>query len=154
MEMEEAKAADKKDATLQAKPRDPASSVPFSVGDTVYLDDTAFEITNIGLFDVELRDPTLAYPVFRAESKERLMELLHHDERNQSILDRDVPHDEQFTTETVEVFSGEKSNLPFDVVIQTLRTNEPEIEPPTPSGTSLPIMCEKRRSWHRRKSPL
>lgn len=71
---------------------------------TVYLDDTAFEITNIGLFDVQLRDPSLAYTIFRAESKERLMGLLHHDERNQSILDRDVPHEEQFTTETVTVY--------------------------------------------------
>ena len=141
MEMEEAKAADEKDTAPQAEPRDPAASVPFKVGDTVYLDDTAFEITNIGLFDVELRDPALAYPVFRAESKERLMELLHHDERNQPILDRDVPHDEQFTIETVEVLPGEKNNLPFDVVIQTLRTNEPEIDPPTPSGSpvSIPI---------------
>ena len=141
MEMEEAKAADEKDAAPQAEPRDPASGVPFKVGDTVYLDDTAFEITNIGLFDVELRDPTLVYPVFRAESKERLMELLHHDERNQPILDRDVPHDEQFAIETVEVLPGEKNNLPFDVVIQTLRNNEPEIDPPTPSGSpvSIPI---------------
>ena len=141
MEMEDVKAADEKDTAPQAEPRDPASGVPFNVGDTVYLDDTAFEITNIGLFDVELRDPALAYPVFRAESKERLMELLHHDERNQPILDRDVPHDEQFTIETVEVLPGEKNNLPFDVVIQTLRTNEPEIDPPTPSGSpvSIPI---------------
>ena len=82
-----------RERTIQAEPRDPASGVPFKVGDTVYLDDTTFEITNIGLFDVQLRDPSLAYPIFRAESKERLMELLHHDERNQSILDRDVPHD-------------------------------------------------------------
>ena len=39
--------------------------VPFEIGDRVYLDDTAFEIANIGLFDVQLRDPTLAYPIFR-----------------------------------------------------------------------------------------
>ena len=139
MEMEEAKAAGEKDTAPQAEPRDPASGVPFKVGETDYLDNTAFEITNIGLIDVELRDPALTYPVFRAESKERLMELLHHDERNQSILDRDVPHDEHFTTETVEVFSGEKNNLPFDVVIQTLRTNEPEIDPPTPSDSPVSI---------------
>lgn len=43
---------------------------PFKAGDTVYLDDTAFEITEVGLFDVQLRDPSLAYPIFRAESKE------------------------------------------------------------------------------------
>ncbi|MGM9600733.1 MAG: DEAD/DEAH box helicase, partial [Faecousia sp.] len=44
---------------------------PYQVGDTVYLDDTAFEITSIGLFDVQLRDPALPIPIFRAESKER-----------------------------------------------------------------------------------
>lgn len=132
METEDGKAAEEKDSIPQAEPRDPASGVPFKVGDTVYLDDTAFEITNIGLFDVQLRDPALAYPIFRAESKERLMELLHHDERNQSILDRDVPHDEQFTTETVAVYSGEKNNLPYDVVIQTIRTNDPEPDKPKP----------------------
>ena len=128
----------------QESPLSHSNDVPFKVGDTVYLDDTAFEITNIGLFDVQLRDPSLAYPIFRAESKERLMELLHHDEHNQSILDRDVPHEEQFTTETVAVYPGEKNNLPYDVVIQTIRTNEPEIDPPTPAGTrvSIPINGE------------
>lgn len=128
----------------QDAPLSHSNDVPFKVGDTVYLDDTAFEITNIGLFDVQLRDPSMAYPIFRAESKERLMGLLHHDERNQSILDRDVPLDEQFTTETVAVYPGEKNNLPYDVVIQTIRTNEPEIDPPTPAGTrvSIPINGE------------
>ena len=128
----------------QDAPLSHSNDVPFKVGDTVYLDDTAFEITSIGLFDVQLRDPSLAYPIFRAESKERLMELLHHDERNQSILDRDIPHDEQFTTETVAFYPGEKNNLPYDVVIQTIRTNEPEIDPPTPAGTrvSIPINGE------------
>lgn len=128
----------------QDAPLSHSNDVPFKVGDIVYLDDTAFEITNIGLFDVQLRDPSMAYPIFRAESKERLMELLHHDERNQSILDRDVPHEEQFTTETVAVYPGEKNNLPYDVVIQTIRTNEPEIDPPTPTGTrvSIPINGE------------
>ncbi len=128
----------------QDAPLSHSNDVPFKVGDTVYLDDTAFEITSIGLFDVQLRDPSLAYPIFRAESKERLIGLLHHDERNQSILDRDVPHEEQFTTETVAVYPGEKNNLPYDVVIQTIHTNEPEIDPPTPAGTrvSIPINGE------------
>ena len=105
---------------------------PFKTGDTVYLDDTAFEITEVGLFDVQLRDPTLSYPIFRAESKERLMELLQHDERNQSVLDRDVPNDKQFSTETVAIYPGEKNNLPYDVVIQTIRADNPEPDKPKP----------------------
>ena len=105
---------------------------PFKAGDTVYLDDTAFEITEVGLFDVQLRDPSLVYPIFRAENKERLMELLQHDERNQSVLDRDVSHDQQFSTETVAIYPGEKNNLPYDVVIQTIRTDTPEPDKPKP----------------------
>ena len=44
--------------------------VDYQVGDTVYIENTLYEITAIGLFDVQLRDPSLAYPVFRSESKE------------------------------------------------------------------------------------
>ncbi len=36
-----------------------------------------------------------------------------------------------FQSETVAVYPGDKNNLPYDVVVQTLRTNEPE--PPTPA---------------------
>uniref|UniRef100_UPI0035A8C16B Eco57I restriction-modification methylase domain-containing protein n=1 Tax=uncultured Gemmiger sp. TaxID=1623490 RepID=UPI0035A8C16B len=35
-----------------------------------------------------------------------------------------------FHSETVAVYPGDKNNLPYDVVVQTLRTNEPE--PPAP----------------------
>ena len=44
-----------------------------------YLDNTAFEITNIRDYDIQLRDPTLLYPIFRAENKanfERMLEML------------------------------------------------------------------------------
>ena len=58
----------------------------YSVGNTVYLDNKPFEITEIGLFDVHLRDPSQAYPVFRAESKERLEVLLRQDERNAHLF--------------------------------------------------------------------
>ncbi len=52
------------------------------MGDTVYLDKTAFEITDINLFDVQLRDPTLAYPILRSEPKDRFEQLLWQDSRN------------------------------------------------------------------------
>ena len=58
----------------------------YSVGDTVYLDNKPFEITEVGLFDVHLHDPSQAYPVFRAESKERLEVLLRQDERNAHLF--------------------------------------------------------------------
>ena len=129
MELEEAQTTQEQEQTPQVEMIAP----PYQVGDTVYLDNTAFEITEIGTFDVRLRDPTLLYPIFRSESKERLMQLLHQDERNNFIFEREEPRS-RFVTETEAVYTAEESNLPFDVVIQTLRTNEPEIDPPTPTA--------------------
>ena len=66
----------------------PAADVKpsYKVGDTIYLDNKPFEITEIGLFDVHLRDPSQVYPIFRAESKERLTALLRRDERNAHLF--------------------------------------------------------------------
>ena len=60
----------------QHEPEKPAPTpqkdpFPYSVGDTVYLEDgKSFIIESIGLFDISLRDPTLLYPISRAESRE------------------------------------------------------------------------------------
>ena len=59
---------------------------PYRVGDTVYLDDRPFVITQIGHFNVQLRDPSLDYPIFRSESIERFAQLLALDERNAAML--------------------------------------------------------------------
>ena len=60
---------------------------PYAVGDTVYLDNTPFEITEVGALNVQLRDPALRYPVFRAESRENFERLLRRDERNVAMTD-------------------------------------------------------------------
>ncbi len=65
-------------------PHDPFAPA-YRPGDIVYLNNTAFEITGIGLLDVELRDPALPIPLFRAESKENFERLLHLDHRNSHI---------------------------------------------------------------------
>ena len=104
----------------------------YTVGDTVYLDNTAFEITEIGLFDVQLLDPTLAYPVLRVESKERLEILLQNDERNAHLFaeqEQEQPTPD-YTSETVAVYPAESNHLPFDVVVETLHFDEPEHTPP------------------------
>ena len=66
--------------------RDPLAP-PYRAGDTVYLDDTAFVIERVGGLDVQLRDPFLRYPVFRAESRERFERLLQTDSRNGAITE-------------------------------------------------------------------
>ena len=57
----------------------------YQVGDTVYLDDTAFRIEQIKEREVQLRDHSLSYPIFRAENREIFERMLAQDERNQSV---------------------------------------------------------------------
>ncbi len=250
-----------KEITAENEQENMIFRVPYAVGDTVYLDNTPFEITEVGALNVQLRDPALRYPVFRAESRENFERLLRRDERNVAMTDflparnrnddlRDLlmngiltpdirdevrelfrqgegnaaigaylsnvfaasdadtmtledgteadfitsrsgfqaqvhgekgvhalgllwpdaapvlravfleeaqaqsriqaqpepdislpeqpaseatePEQPQFTTETVAFYPGEKSQLPYDIEIQTIRTTEPEHDPPTP----------------------
>ena len=79
---------------LEAQTPSPESR-PYAAGDTVYLDGTAFQITNVTDLHVELLDPTLAYPVFRTESKERFEQLLQQDARNAIFVPKAQPVEEQ-----------------------------------------------------------
>lgn len=67
-------------------PEEPFKRHEYAVGDTVYLDGTAFQITNLTDREVELLDPTLIYPIFRAENRETFERLLRRDSRNLSLL--------------------------------------------------------------------
>ena len=194
--------------TVEEKPEE-SSPYQYAVDDIVYLDDTEFRITEVKENEVQLLDPSLIYPIFRAENKETFHHLLEQDERNAKYFP-DMPHrattepnvqeetasepvmeslapklserysilidgehfsiwdevendfyldeaglahhfrdmgmaesfleelyrhiaeqeeavkDPQFETETVAVYPADKNNLPFDVVVQTLRSSEPE----------------------------
>ncbi|MCC8140036.1 MAG: DEAD/DEAH box helicase family protein [Lachnospiraceae bacterium] len=93
---------------------------PFRVGDTVYLEGgKAFMIESIGLFDVQLRDPSFQYPVFRAESRENFLRLVERYPQNRQP---------EVTEETVAVYPGEETRLPYDVEIRRMRTDGPERE--------------------------
>ena len=74
-------------ALQRAIPDSAAIPMPYKVGDTVYLNDKPFEITVIGSSDVQLRDPALAFPIFRAESRENFERLLRQDSRNDPITE-------------------------------------------------------------------
>ena len=111
---------------------------PYSVGDTVYLENgKPYIIENVGVFDITLSDPTLFYPISRAESREsfaRLMERYPQPEQapaeNTSVPEKEPKP--AYTEETVAVYPGDKNNLPYDVEIRTLRFDEPEHDPPAP----------------------
>ena len=121
--------------TAPAPQREP---FPYSVGDTVYLENgKPYIIESIGIFDITLSDPTLFYPISRAESREsfaRLMERYPQPEKT-AAENTAVPEKEPkpaYTEETVAVYPGDKNNLPYDVEIRTLRFDEPEHDPPAP----------------------
>ena len=76
-----------KEITAENEQENMIFRAPYAVGDTVYLDNTSFEITEVGALNVQLRDPALRYPVFRAESRENFERLLRRDERNAAITD-------------------------------------------------------------------
>ena len=129
----------------QHEPEKPAPTpqkdpFPYSVGDTVYLEDgKSFIIESIGLFDISLRDPSLRYPVSRVESRESFARLMER-----------YPQPEQapaYTEETVAVYPGDKNNLPYDVEIRTLRFDEPEHDPPSaePVEPEPPAMSDEER---------
>ena len=60
---------------------------PYKSGDTVYLDDKPFTITDVGMFDIHLHDPSQTYPIERAESKSRFEMMLYQDSRNSFITE-------------------------------------------------------------------
>ena len=120
---------------------------PYKSGDTVYLDGKPFEITEVGLFDVHLRNPSQAYPIFRVESKERLPALLRRDERNAHLFTPEAPAREQPqpVTKPAAFYPAEKTHLPYDIEIQTLHIPEPEHDPPSaePAKPEPPAMSEE-----------
>ena len=104
---------------------------PYAVGDTVYLEDgKPFIIESIGTFDISLRDPTLFYPILRAESKEsfgRLMERFPQPEKAAAEpVTEEAETSPDYHSDTVAVYPAEETRLPYDVVIQTLHIDEPE----------------------------
>ena len=122
--------------TAPAPQREP---FPYSVGDTVYLENgKPYIIESIGLFDISLRDPSLRYPVSRAESREsfaRLMERYPQPEKEPA-----------YTEETVAVYPADKNNLPYDVEIRTLRFDEPEHDPPVMSEEERLVLEHEGRA--------
>ena len=122
----------------ETAPAPQRETFPYSVGDTVYLENgKPYIIESIGVFDITLSDPTLFYPISRAESREsfaRLMERYPQPGKEPA-----------YTEETVAVYPADKNNLPYDVEIRTLRFDEPEIDPPSaePAEPEPPAMSEE-----------
>ena len=100
------------------------------LGETTFaLDGRTFRVSKLepDIGRVELQDVTFAnavgFPIFRVEPISVI---------RQHLEQKPEPAQPGFTTEPVTVYPGDKNHLPYDVVVQTLRTNEPE--PPAPAA--------------------
>ena len=60
---------------------DPAAPV-YAVGDTVYIEDDAYQIAELREDTVQLLPTGMVYPIYRAERKEQFEQLLRADRRN------------------------------------------------------------------------
>ena len=90
----------------------------YKIGDTVTIEGTEFIIENISDMEVQLRDPKLLYPIFRAESRENFERLLAQETEN-TLTEPPV------TTEST-VYPGDKNGLPYDIVIEKMHFGEQE----------------------------
>ena len=73
-------------AIPEEKVYDPAAPV-YHEGDTVYLENQEYQITELREDTVQLLPSGMAYPIFRAESRERFEMLLREDARNEAITE-------------------------------------------------------------------
>ena len=124
------------EAQEQVKAQDESPYI-YDVGDVVYIDDTAFRITEIRESSVELLDPTLVYPIFRAENRDTFHHLLEQDERNASYLPsmthrtvteanvrEDVPaerSEQPFAIEPTAFYPAERNKIPVDIEVRKLK---------------------------------
>ena len=101
--------------------------IPHSKGDTIYLENgTPFLIEEITDYQVTLRDPSLLYPILRAESKESFLRLLERYPQSENSQQIEKAEDYRITDEHLgegskrEKFAGNIS------AITTLQTIERE----------------------------
>jgi len=107
---------------------------PYAVGDTVRLEDgKPFVIEEVGTFTIRLHDPSLAYPIIRAESRESFARLMERypqtalsSAQNFRITDDDLG------------VGGAKTRYGWNVAaIRTLRALEAEGRPATPQEQEI-----------------
>ena len=107
---------------------------PYAVGDTVRLEDgKPFLIEKVGTFTIKLRDPSLAYPIFRAESRESFARLMER--YPQTVLS--PAQNFRITDDDLGV-GGVKTRYGWNVAaIRTLRALEAEGRPATPQEQEI-----------------
>ena len=90
------------------------------IGKEVIIDGSTFVIEKIDpvFGDVSMRDTTSIYPINRVEKIGFVREHL-------------APEKQDYTTEKVAEYPAVENGLPYDIVVETIKTEEPALTPPT-----------------------
>ena len=104
-------------------------------GRTFLVDRVNLDFGSVNFQDITFANST-GFPIFRTEPISFVRRYIEEQENQ--------PVQPEMSTETVAVYPGEKNNLPYDIVVQTLRTEKPEPprDPPIPSAENYRIMDE------------
>ena len=108
-------------------------------GRTFLVDRVNLDFGSVNFQDITFANST-GFPIFRTEPISIVRRYIEQQEAKQEK----PPVQPEITTETVAVYPGEKTNLPYDVVVQTLRTEQPESprDTPIPSAENFRITDE------------
>ena len=140
------KAVSEKDASewlaVERSKNDAAEPEPFpyAAGDTVYLENgRLFVIETIGMFDIQLRDPSLLYPVFRSESKESFLRLMgRYPPPERTTAEIQPPAENYRITDDTLGAGGAKAKFHANIeAIRTLQNIEQENRAATPEEQEI-----------------
>ena len=119
--------------TIPDEKADAPSAPIYHVGDTVYLENQEYRITELREDTVQLLPTGMSYPIYRAESRERFEQLLREDARNEATT--------EFLPLNPETVDQDHTEPPAGILLSgsVQTTGEPET-PPQPAPGNFRIM--------------
>lgn len=135
-----------KDAEREAAKQDNADLI----GRKLMIDNRSYLIESVSEIggDVSLRDITfqnnVGFPINRVEKIGYIRRLLEQQ------AEKELPPEEKtdlpagLATETVAEYPAVENGLPYDIVIQTIRTGEPELQPEKEKTDTLALSADRR----------
>ena len=118
--------------TIPDEKADDPSAPIYHVGDTVYLENQEYRITELREDTVQLLPTGMSYPIYRAESRERFEQMLREDARNEATTDPQPPNPETVDQEYTEP--------PAETLLPGSEQTDESETPPQPAPGNFRIM--------------
>ena len=137
-----------KDAEREAAKQDNADLI----GTEITMDNRRYLIESVGEIggDVSLRDITfqnnVGFPINRVEKIGYIRRLLEQQAEKELPPEEKTDAPAEPITENVAEYPAVENGLPYDIVIQTIRTGEPELQPEKEKA-DRPVLSADRRNY-------